>query len=249
MDRSIAHRTAHAGLAVALALGWILAAAPARACRLAIVLGFDVSRSVDDQDYRLQVVGIIAALFDHEVRALLLNPAQPVAMAVFEWAGQFEQEMVADWTLLDSGAAIDTLAQTVLTHERRGRGLTAVGSALTYARRLIERGPECLWQTIDLAGDGQINDGPEPRRIYDTTAFGDIVVNGLAIGEHEHRIERWFTQNVLHGPGAFVEFTPTHDGFAQAFRRKLIRELTEPMLGAAPPSPDTLHSEAEPPRG
>ncbi|WP_417588322.1 DUF1194 domain-containing protein [Pararhodobacter oceanensis] len=231
-------RPRFAPLLTIFALTALLIANPARACRLALVLGFDVSRSVNDIDYRLQVDGIVAALFDPEVRGLILEPSQPVAMAVFEWAGQVEQQLVADWTLLNSAADIDLLAQQILTHTRRERGLTAVGSALTYARRLIAHGPACTWQTIDLAGDGQINDGPEPRRIYDTTDFGDIVVNGLAIGVHEHRIEDWFRRNVLHGPGAFLEFTPTHEDFAEAFRRKLIRELREPVLGLAPPPSD-----------
>ena len=220
-----------------LAAALVLVAAPAAACRLALALGFDVSRSVDAVDYRVQVDGIVAALFDSEVRGLLLNGPEPVAMAVFEWAGQREQLLVADWTLLGSAAAIDALAQRVLTHQRRDQGLTAVGSALTYGRALLARAPGCLWQTLDMAGDGQTNDGPEPGRVYAGSDFGDITVNGLAIGGHESEVLRWFQRNLLHGPGAFAEFAPTHDRFAEVFRRKLIRELSHQFIGAGPMPP------------
>ncbi len=207
---------------------------PAQACRLALVLGFDVSRSVDHLDYRLQMDGIVAALRDPEVRELLQLAPQPVAVAIFEWSGQSQQRLIADWSLLDSPEAIDAVVRAVQIHQRRDHGLTAVGSALTYARSLLARAPNCLWQTIDLAGDGELNNGPPPRRIYDTTDFGGIVVNGLAIGAHEAQIEEWFIRNVLHGPGAFVEFTPDYASFAEAFRRKLIRELAVPLFGGLP---------------
>ncbi|MCB1397677.1 MAG: DUF1194 domain-containing protein [Rhodobacter sp.] len=206
---------------------------PALACRLALVLGFDVSLSVDAADYAAQRDGIVAALTDPRLRALLLDNPQPVAMAAFEWAGHREQALIADWTLLDSPAAIDRFAATIAAHPRRHRGLTAVGSALTYAVAQLERAPVCTRQTIDLAGDGVRNNGPQPRRIYDTSDLGGITVNGLAIGGLDPEVLQWFRDNVLHGPGAFVEFAASRADFAAAFRRKLIREVQEPLLGMA----------------
>lgn len=223
---------AHFSLMVGMIAGLVLMPAPALACRLALAMGFDVSRSVDAVDYRFQNDAIVAALFDHEVRALILNSPEPVAISLFEWAGQHQQTLIVGWTILDSAAAIDRVAQQVLTHQRQHSGLTAVGSALLYGRNLLADMPDCDWHTLDMAGDGQVNDGPEPRRVYDTTDFGDVVVNALVIGEHESQVLHWFEENVLHGFGAFAEFTPTHDRFAEAFRRKLIRELAQPLLGA-----------------
>lgn len=214
-----------------------LAPAPARACRLALALGFDVSRSVDANDYRIQIDGIVGAFFDSEIRSLILGSPDPVVVAVFEWAGAREHLLVADWTLLDSPAAIDALAQRILTHERQAQGLTAVGAALSYGRDLLARAPACDWHTLDMAGDGQNNQGAEPQGVYRSEDFGDITVNGLAIGAHESEILQWFYRNLLHGPGAFAEFTPTHERFAEAFRRKLIRELSEPVIGLGPARP------------
>lgn len=213
-----------------VALG--LSASSASACRLALALGFDVSRSVDGADYRNQTDGIIAAFANPVVRDLLLRPEQPVAVAVYEWAGQYRQTLLADWVLLDSAETIDALAQRIETHHRVDNSLTAVGSALVYGRALLSRAPQdCPWHTLDLAGDGQNNDGYAPARIYAEGGFDGIVVNGLVIGEHDPEVRAWYERHVLHGPGAFAEYAVTHAEFADAFLRKLIRELTEPMLG------------------
>ena len=222
----------------ALTLAAFLAALPlpALACRLALALGFDVSRSVDAQDYRVQVDGIVAAFFDREVRDLILRPAQPVALAIYEWGGAREQALVVDWVTPRSEADLDDLVVRLLLHERSFGALTAVGAALDFGADLLARAPACDWQTLDLAGDGQSNDGEDPARVYARRDFGRIVVNGLAIGGHESAILPYFAREVRRGPGAFVEYTPTHQEFAQAFVRKLRRELREPMLGRdAPP--------------
>lgn len=215
---------------------WLSLPAAAQSCRLALALGFDVSRSVDAADYRIQIDGIIAALSDPEIRAAMLEPALPVALAIYEWSGEHEQILVADWRLIRSGADADALVAQVAAHTRRHAGLTGVGAALAWGHRLLARAPPCLWRTLDISGDGYNNVGPPPARVYARYDFGAITVNGLAIGGHESRILHWYTAEVARGPGAFVEFAPTHRDFAEVFRRKLWRELTEPVLsGLWPP--------------
>ena len=110
-----------------------LVASPVQACRLALAMGFDVSRSVDAADYRVQIDGIVAALFDREVRDLILRPAQPVALALYEWGGTREQVLISDWVTPQSEDEIDALALALLSHQRRHGGLTAVGRALEPA--------------------------------------------------------------------------------------------------------------------
>ena len=56
-------------------------------------------------------------------------------------------------------------------------------------------------------------------------------LNGLAIGGASINILDYFRQQVIHGPGAFVEYATSHDDFAGAFRRKLERELRVMILG------------------
>ncbi len=215
----------------------LLAAPPASACRLALAMGFDVSRSVDRRDYAIQIDGIRAALADPAVQAALFEPDQPVALALYEWSGEREQVLISDWALIRTPAELAALDARIAAHVRRHEGLTAVGSALLYGHRLLRRAPACAGQVLDISGDGYVNVGPPPARVYARTDFGSITVNGLAIGGHESAILRWFTAEVMRGPGAFVEFAPTHADFAAAFRRKLLRELSAPPLARGPDQP------------
>lgn len=228
------HTRAGSGLA-AFACAVVLLVPRADACRLALGLGFDVSRSIDAAAYEVQITGILGALFDPEVRAALLDPAGPVALAAYEWSGRREQRLMLDWTLLHGADDIDRVARALAAHGRSFNGLTAVGSALDYGHRLLGRAPPCATQVLDIAGDGRTNEGPDPARIYARRDFGTITVNALAVGGHESGILDYFVQEVIRGPGAFAEYAPTHDDFADAFRRKLLRELAPMVLGALPP--------------
>lgn len=219
------------------ALLLLLLAGPADACRLALALGFDVSSSVNEAEFVLQRDGVIAALAAPEVREAFLAGGEPVALAVFEWGGRDRQVLLVDWTLIEGEADLDRVAATLLRPgELRRWEPTAVGAALSYARALIGEAPGCAAATIDLSGDGQNNDWLAPARIYAREDFGDIIVNGLAIGGHEADILRYYEREVIRGPGAFVVHARTHGDFPPAFRRKLERELRAPVVsGAAAP--------------
>lgn len=216
----------------------LLAAGPAQACRLALALGFDVSSSVDAVDYELQRGGIVAALQAPEVRRAFLAPGDPVALAVFEWGGRRRQELVADWRLIRTDADLDAVAAAVAAREGlRPWEPTAIGAALTYALDLFGDAPACAARTLDLSGDGQNNDWLGPQRIYAREDFGDLVVNGLAIGGHESDIVAYYAREVIRGPGAFVVPAAHHTDFPAAIRRKLERELSGPVFGQSPASP------------
>lgn len=208
----------------------------ASACRLALALGLDVSRSVSDPAYALQVQGVQAALADPEVRAAILTPGAPVALAIYEWSGRWQQQVVVGWTMLETAADIDAVIAALDGMERSFRGQTAVGRALFFGGRLLLGAPECAARTLDLSGDGRNNDGPAPARIYARFDFGDITVNGLAIGGLETGILDYYRAEVIRGPGAFVEFAGDWRDFPPVFRRKLLREITAPLFSAADPA-------------
>ena len=96
------------GIRIIAATAMVLLAAPASACRLALVLALDVSSSVDATEDRLQRAGLAAALIDPDVLAAIVNDPTPVALAVFEWSGRFAQAEVLDWTLLNT--PVDVIA-------------------------------------------------------------------------------------------------------------------------------------------
>lgn len=210
---------------------------PAEACRLALLLAVDVSRSVDAQDYAIQREGIVAALGAPEVRAAFLS-GDPVALAVYEWSGRGFQEMVADWRLIEGPGDLDAVAAVVGARVQPARSLpTALGRALEFGLRAMGGAPTCSERVLDVSGDGRNNEGYSPADIYARRDFGDLVVNGLAIGEHEADVAEYYRREVIRGAGAFVEVAETQADFPAAIRRKLVREATPRVIGAAGAGP------------
>lgn len=224
-------RLAAAVAGLALGAG---AAGPAAACRLALLVAMDVSRSIDAADYEIQRRGLIAALADPAVRAAFLGHG-PVAFAVFEWSGERHQEVVVDWLIVRRPEQIDRIAARLDAHARLPVGQpTALGAALVYGRDLLAASPWCDARVLDVAGDGQNNAGASPARAYGRGGWEGITVNALAVGEHEAGLADYYAREVIRGPGAFVERAARQADFPRAIRRKLLRELVPPLLGALP---------------
>uniref|UniRef100_UPI0030ED5108 DUF1194 domain-containing protein n=1 Tax=Yoonia sp. GPGPB17 TaxID=3026147 RepID=UPI0030ED5108 len=143
-----------------------MAAAPVEACRLALVLALDVSSSVDAEEDQLQRYGLAAALRAPEVEAAFFSAPEPVAIQIFEWSGQRNQTDLLDWTLIRTPADLFLAANTLTQSKRSINDMpTAIGYALGYASIKLKEAPACLFQTIDVAGDGINNDGFAPQRL------------------------------------------------------------------------------------
>src|SRR5690349_20082595 len=90
--------------------GALLATLPAAAraatpVDLLLVLAVDVSRSVDEDEARLQREGYRTAMIDPQVLAAIKGgPAGAIAVAYVEWAGFTYQELVVPWTRISSPA-------------------------------------------------------------------------------------------------------------------------------------------------
>jgi len=219
----------------ALFAGALALSSPAMAqdqCRLALQLGLDVSASVDQAEYQLQIDGLAAALLDPVVIEAFLNGSGPVALSVFEWSGRFQQDVLIDWIMVTSEADLLIIAERILNSTRGTEDYpTALGYALGFAATRFHEAPDCLFQTLDISGDGQNNDGFPPVAAFEHFDFDGVTVNGLAIGGASREIENYYAAEVIHGPGAFVEYALNHDDFAAAMRRKLERELRSLILG------------------
>lgn len=227
---------------LAAALLVALTAAPAQgACRLALALALDVSSSVDEAEYALQRVGLASALDASDIRAAILRGAPgDVALAVYEWSGQYQEKLHLDWTLLRSEADITGAVAVLAGMERSTSDYpTALGSALGYGAQLMTRAPLCDRQVIDVSGDGINNQGFPPALAYKYFPFAAITVNGLVILGHDAQVTAYYHREVLRGPGAFMEVAQGFEDFEVAMSRKLYREISDIMLGALP-QPDTL---------
>lgn len=199
------------------------------ACPLALVLAIDVSRSVDPAEYTLQFNGLASAFRDADFQAAILAFDDPIAGAAFEWSGQDHQKVIADWTFLSDADAIERLAARLEEQRRSDYGQhTAIGSAVAFAHSLLELGPNCSWQAIDVSSDGYNNDGRTPGQVYGLLDFSEVTVNALVIGgETRPALKRYFETDVIHGPGAFALGTVSFADYPEAIRMKLLRELKQ----------------------
>ncbi len=222
-----------------LITGLALLAGPATAadCRLALVLAIDVSSSVDEIEDNLQRNGLAAAPLAPEVQRAVFSSPLPVALAAYEWSGRYNQELLVDWTIVDGQADLLDIARTIgLSKRSHNEFPTAMGYALGYGAGLLERAPDCLFKTIDIAGDGENNEGFAPYQAYRDFPFSDVTVNGLVVNAADYEAEVTlidYCQNeVLHGPGAFLEIAQGFEDYERAMTRKLERELRAQSIGA-----------------
>ena len=211
-------------------------------CRHALILALDVSASVTWKEYRMQQAGLAAALRDPEVVELILSDNEaPIAITVFEWGGDRDQEMSVPWTLLDSLASIDQVAEQIQAHSsQRDTIRTAIGQALEFSKQQFEIGPDCLRRTIDVSTDGKNNVDPDPSVVYASGDFAEIIVNTLSIGESTdianalEKNEALFVYHqtyINHGFGAFTIAAEGFEDYQAAMKRKLIRELSPLAVG------------------
>jgi Protein of unknown function (DUF1194) len=211
--------------AALLALALSLAAGEAAACRLAMTIGMDVSASIDDREHALQREGLASALLDPEVAAAFLSGADPIELQIYEWSGRTRQTVIVAWTPIVDEGDLEGVAATLRAMPRADREFpTALGQSLLYAGAGFAA-VDCPESVINISGDGENNDGIHPRVVVREIASETLRVNGLVVGGNVERLRRYFEENVIHGPGAFVETTLDFEGFAAAMRRKLIREL------------------------
>ena len=221
-----------------VALSIILAPVAARAteCHAALVLALDISDSVDSHEADLQRKGLAAALQDDAVRAAISpRPGLGAALMAFEWNDPSHQRVIAPWSLLSSDAAIDAFAATLAVDPpKRIRGQTGIGAALRFAARSFAAAPRCERRLIDMSGDGPGNSGVPPRQVLLESEFADLTVNGLVIRNPALDSAQppardplpYYQKNVKRGPGAFVIVIDSYDDYADAIRRKLLRELS-----------------------
>ena len=223
-----------------------LAASVAKAdtdCRQALALGLDVSGSVDEVEYRLQLDGLASALTDRQVQAAFLAmPEAPVRLMVFEWSGHFEQRELIGWVEPTSAEQLNAIAARLRTTASAhiNDPSTAIGAAMLYGAEALAGQSECWRKTLDISGDGPANVGQHPGEIPDEQ-LGDIIINGLVIGpwgrsnvtknlSNAVSLESYYRKFVLRGTGAFAEVALDYADFREAMRRKLLREIESPAL-------------------
>ncbi len=205
-----------------------------------LVLAVDTSLSVDDNEYDLQMTGIAKAFRTPEIIALIQQQSG-VAVTLFQWSSVIDARYMIPWHLLHSPASVMSFAEKVERAARDPvRGFTAIGTAIDFGVGLIaENDFDGRRLKIDISGDGRNNTGVLPVVSWRGADAQEIVINGLPILIDTYALDTYFREKVIHGPGAFIEIATDYRDFAQAFLRKLRREIT-PITSRNDPTPDSF---------
>ncbi len=205
-----------------------------------LVLAVDVSRSVDDDEYDLQMTGIAEA-FRHPEIIDLIGQQTGVAVTLFQWDEEADRQHMIPWHLLRGPATVLSFAAKVAALERRPvRKFTGIGRAIAFGVRLIAENEFAGRQLkIDISGDGRDNIGSLTLASRQQAISRGIAINGLPILIDTYNLDRYYREEVIAGPDVFLEIARNYDDFARAFLRKLRREITPSISrnDAAPRAP------------
>jgi hypothetical protein len=206
---------------------------------LLLVLASDVSRSVDHPKYLLQREGYAAAISDPQViDAIRSGPHQRIAVCFVEWSGFGAQKVVIDWTLIDGPTSARRFGDQLLELPRSFADRTSISGGIEFSAAQLARAPfEAARRTIDVSGDGTNNAGRDVRLARDEVVAKGVVINGLVIlsdrpvpwnAEHTNPpggLEKYYNDNVIGGPGAFVMVAENFNSFGRAIVKKMIAEI------------------------
>ncbi|MCP5085678.1 MAG: DUF1194 domain-containing protein [Rhodobacteraceae bacterium] len=203
--------------------------AAAQACGVALALAVDVSGSVDDGEYALQMGGLADALRDGSVADALAEENAYVMLV--QWTGNSRQSIAVPWQQVKTPEDAAALADKVEAAERTWRHFsTAIGEALVFSANQFAQVPGCKRKVIDVSGDGYSNEGLPPEHMSEALAAQGFVVNGLAIEGDDEDLTGYYAKHVITGPNAFVMTANSFEDYPHRIRRKLLREVTKQIV-------------------
>ncbi len=200
-----------------------------------LVLAVDVSRSIDEDEARLQREGYRNAVSDPRVvEVVRRGMIGAIGLAYVEWAGLEYQRLVLPWTRIADQRGADAWASALAEAPRMSLSWTSISGGIDFSRRVLGESPfEGTRRVIDVSGDGVNNSGRPSEQARDEAVAAGITINGLPIVNDRPTfgrmpalpLDEYFGRNVIGGPGAFLIVAEDFEAFGTAVRRKLIREI------------------------
>jgi hypothetical protein len=195
---------------------------------LALVLAVDASGSVDQVRFELQKQGYVAA-FRHPrvIGAITSGPTQSIAVIMMQWTGPALQVVAVPWTKVSDAASANALADKIAAAPRAlfGGGTSISGAIDTSMGLLFDNPYRTARRVIDVSGDGANNRGRPAAQARDEAVRAGVGINGLPILALEPDLDRYYEQNVIGGPGAFMVAAKDFETFGEAILKKLIAEI------------------------
>ncbi|WP_459851380.1 DUF1194 domain-containing protein [Dongia sp. agr-C8] len=233
MRRTGTRRLTSAGMVVCAALlaGPAAKAAP-EMVDTALVLAVDVSQSVNDERFALQMEGIAKAFEDPEVqRSIFSGPHRAMFVTLVEWSDK--AAVAIPWTLIASNEDAAAFAATLRKTPRKGAEFTCMSRALQLiGDKILPFLPMPANRTvIDVSSDGHdnCNLNPPVEALRDALVAENVTINGLPIleGDEAATLEAWYKAHVIGGPSAFTVPAHGYDDFERAMRRKFVTEISQ----------------------
>ena len=178
----------------------------------ALIVAVDVSQSVDENRYRLQMEGIAQSLEDPDVLNIILNgPNGGILFAMVAWSDK--PELVIDWQRIASQEDALKVAQLVRALPHKGGEFTCMARMMDYVATLIvpDIPAPSLRKVLDVSGDG-IDNCTVPDTVNqhrDALKALGVTVNGLPIldengtnivGSGAYRKPGFGLRNMVRGP-------------------------------------------------
>jgi hypothetical protein len=200
-----------------------------------LVLAVDVSLSMSPGELEIQRHGYAAALtHDTVLQAIADGAYGKIAITYVEWAGTTMQRVVVPWTVIANRADAERVVAQMSAQPPNSARRTSISAALEFAGDLFAESEfEGMKRVIDVSGDGPNNQGGPVDAVRDQLVAQGITINGLPLmttGGYSSvfdvpHLDRYYSDCVIGGPGAFM--VPVNDWpqFPEAVRRKLVMEL------------------------
>lgn len=201
---------------------------------LQLVLAVDASGSVNQYRFDLQKQGYVAA-FRHPrvLQAIRSGGNQSIAVTMVQWTGPAMQFQVVGWSRIADESTSTAFAAAIEEAPRQlfGGG-TSISGAIDHAMSLFPKNPfRGGRRVVDISGDGSNNRGRPVTHARDEAVASGIGINGLPILALEPDLDRYYYDNVIGGPGAFMIAAERYETFGEAILKKLIAEIA----GRPPP--------------
>lgn len=225
-------------VALALLLGLTARSTAVEPVDVELVLAVDVSLSMSLAELEIQRHGYAAALtHDNVLKAIAGGAYGKIAVTYVEWAGTRWQRVIVPWTAIANRADAERFVAQLGDRPPDGARRTSISGALEFGSDLFaESGFRGTKRVIDVSGDGPNNQGAPVDITRDEVVKQGIIINGLPLmtrsgfggGSDADHLDRYYSDCVIGGPGAFM--IPVNDWtqFPEAIRRKLVLELAGP---------------------
>ncbi|WP_167434383.1 DUF1194 domain-containing protein [Mesorhizobium helmanticense] len=224
-----------ASAALVLTLGFAPASLADEPVDIELVLAVDVSLSMSPDELEIQRHGYVAALTHDDVLQAIADGAHgKIAVTYVEWAGTTSQHVIVPWTVIANRADAERVVEQLSARPPNSARRTSISGALEFSSDLFaESGFQGVKRVIDVSGDGPNNQGGPVNITRDELVRRGITINGLPLMTRSgftsvydvNDLDRYYTDCVIGGPGAFMIPVNEWTQFPEAIRRKLVLEL------------------------